>query len=118
MYILSEGSLRLNKAFLAGLNQLWRFLYFTKVEKLHKRRRIFTFHYIHLIQSVSHCDDVRGPAVESQVVIGQLQAAGVAQRSAAVRQEVRSVFGAQPHLNTQTHRLQLVPFPASHVALH
>lgn len=50
---------------------------------------------------VSHCDDVRGPAVESQAVIGQFQAAGVAQRSAAVRQEVRSLFGAQPHLSTQ-----------------
>ena len=55
-----------------------------------------------LLACVSHCDDVRGPAVESQAVIGQFQTAGVAQRSAAVTQEVRSVFGAQPHLNINT----------------
>lgn len=56
---------------------------------------------------VSHCDDVRGPAVESQVVIGQLQAVGVAQRSAAVRQEVRSLFGAEPHLNTHKYKTMM-----------
>lgn len=47
---------------------------------------------------VSHCDDVRGPAIEAQVVIGQFQAAGVAQRRVPARQEVGSLLGTQLHL--------------------
>lgn len=53
---------------------------------------------------IPHSDDFRGPPIKTQEVIGQFQAAGVAQRYGPPTQEMRSVFGAQLHLPMHVSR--------------
>lgn len=57
-----------------------------------------------LARIVSHCDDVRPPAIKSKEVVGQVNTVGVAQTSAPHRQgAVLRLCGAKPHLDTKTH---------------